>query len=44
MDFDFFQYQLEYLDHFNKRLISQLIKGISSVLQKLLRDFNGAII
>ena len=32
------------LDHFKWRLISQLIKGISSDLQKLFRYFNGTII
>ena len=35
---------IQFLDHFNSRLISQLIKGISSVLQKLLKSFNGTII
>ena len=45
LDFDLLQYQLqELLDHFNWRIISQLIKGISSVLLKLLRYFNGTII
>ena len=33
-----------FLDQFRWRLISQLIKGISRVLQKLLRYFNGTII
>ena len=32
------------LDHVKIRLTSQLIKGISSVLQKLLKYFNGTII
>ena len=32
------------LDHLSWRLISQLIKDISSALQKLLRYFNGIII
>ena len=32
------------LDHVNIRLTSQLINGISSVLQKLLKYFNGTII
>ena len=36
--------KMHFLDRFNWRLISQLIKGISSVLQKLLRYFNGTII
>ena len=31
-------------DHVKKRLTSQLIKGISRVLQKLLKYFNGIII
>ena len=35
---------MQFLDHLNWRLISQLIKGILSVLQKLLRYFNGTII
>ena len=35
---------IHFLDHFNWILISQLIKGISSVLQKLLIFFNGTII
>ena len=30
--------------HFNRRLVSQLINGISSLLQKLLAYFNGIII
>ena len=33
-----------YLGHVNGRVIPQLIKGISSVLQKLLRYFNGTVI
>ena len=32
------------LDRFRWRLISQLIKDISRVLQKLVRCFNGTII
>ena len=32
------------LDHFDIRLTSQLINGISSVLQKLLKYFSGTII
>ena len=32
------------LEYVNGRVISQLIKGISSVLQKMLRYFNGTII
>ena len=32
------------LDHFKIRLTSQLINGISRVLQKLLKYFNGTII
>ena len=35
---------IQFLDHFNWRIVSQLIEGISSVLQKLLRYFNGTII
>ena len=31
-------------DHVKKRLTSQLINGISRVLQKLLKYFNGTII
>ena len=31
-------------DHVKMRLTSQLIEGISSVLQKLLKYFNGTII
>ena len=33
-----------FLEHVNWRLISQLIKGITGVLQKLLRYFSGTII
>ena len=36
--------RIQYLGHFNWRQILQLIKGISSVLQKLLSYFNGTII
>ena len=47
LDFDYLQFQLlcimQLLDYFNCRLISQLIKGISSVFQNLLRYFNGTI-
>ena len=32
------------MDQFRSRLISQLIKGISKVLQKLFRCFNGTIV
>ena len=32
------------VDQFRRRLISQLINGISRVLQKLLKYFNGALI
>ena len=32
------------LEHVNSRLTSQLINGISRVLQKLLKYFNGTII
>ena len=32
------------LDHVNTRLTSQLINGISNVLQELLKYFNGTII
>ena len=35
---------IQFLDHFNWILISQLIKGISSVFQKLLRYFSANII
>ena len=34
----------QFLDHVKIRLTSQLINGISSVLPKLLRYFNGTII
>ena len=36
--------RIQLLDHFNWRLISQLIIDISHVLPKLLRYFNGNII
>ena len=36
--------RIQFSDHFNWRLILQLIKDISSVLQKLLRCFNGTVI
>ena len=35
---------MHFLDQFRSRLISQLIKGISRVLQKSLRYFNATII
>ena len=35
---------IQFLDCFNWRLISELIKGISSVLLKLLRYLNGTTI
>ena len=34
----------KFMDHVRMRLISQLIKGFSRVLQKLLRYFNGTYI
>ena len=34
----------QFSDQFNLRIISQLFKGISIVLQKLLRYFNGIIV
>ena len=35
---------IDFLGHFKQRVISQLTKGISSVLEKLLRYFNRTII
>ena len=35
---------IQSLDHVNIRLTSQLTNGISSVLQKLVKYFNGTII
>ena len=34
----------QFVDYVKARLMSQLIKGISSVLLKLLKYFNGTII
>ena len=36
--------RIQLLDHFHWRLILQLIKDISSVLEKVIRYFNGTII
>ena len=33
----------KFADHIRIKLISQLNKGVSSVLQKLLKHFNGAV-
>ena len=35
--------RMQFLDHFRSGLISQLIRGISRVLQKLHRYFSGTI-
>ena len=40
LDFD---YVFQLIIFFNRRLISESVKGFSSVLQKLLRYFNGTI-
>ena len=37
------QLKTKFLDYVKIRLISQLINGISGVLQKLLRYFNGTL-
>ena len=36
--------RIQFFDHFNSRLISQLIEGVLSVLERLLRYFKGTII